>query len=314
MNLSKEPLNIKKNFKLNKHIAYKSTFLCLAFFLGVFHFGFTQSKTKKDSLWSNKGKVAVLINQASFGNWLGGGTNNINGILSLDYTFRFKNDNLDWTTNVDTALGYTKTQASAFSKKTDDRIEINSVLVRVGKKSWGFSTSFNLKSQWIEGYKYSDDPDGVENRMLTTDFLSPLYLRFGLGFAYKKDKIINLQIEPITGRLIYVASKFTRDLPSDETYFGVSPGRQTRWELNCSLAAQTEWTLFTNVVLKNRLVLISNYLEDFTNVDLDYIVKLDMKINNFMSAALETQLVYDDNALSRLQSRQIFGVSVGFSF
>mgnify|MGYP005684529623 CR=1 FL=1 len=38
-----------------------------------------------------------------------------------------------------------------------------------------------------------------------------------------------------------------------------------------------------------------------------------MKINNYLAAQFETQLVYDDNALAKTQTRQVFGVSIGFS-
>jgi len=39
---------------------------------------------------------------------------------------------------------------------------------------------------------------------------------------------------------------------------------------------------------------------------------IDMKINNFMSAQFELQLLYDDNAIAKIQIRQVFGVSFGF--
>jgi hypothetical protein len=59
--------------------------------------------------------------------------------------------------------------------------------------------------------------------------------------------------------------------------------------------------------------LISNYLKEFKNFDLDYTMGIDMKINNFMSAQFELQLLYDDNAIAKIQTRQVFGVSFGFS-
>ncbi|MGB2152652.1 MAG: hypothetical protein ACPHVX_01625 [Flavobacteriaceae bacterium] len=66
--------------------------------------------------------------------------------------------------------------------------------------------------------------------------------------------------------------------------------------------------------MRNKFNLISNYLEEFKNFDFDYTMTIDMKINNYLSTQLEIQLVYDDNAIAKMQSRQVFGVSVGFSF
>jgi len=35
-------------------------------------FGYGQTEKSKDSLWFKEGKVNVLLNQATFGEWLGG--------------------------------------------------------------------------------------------------------------------------------------------------------------------------------------------------------------------------------------------------
>ena len=72
--------------------------------------------------------------------------------------------------------------------------------------------------------------------------------------------------------------------------------------------------MLTNVIFRNKFNLISNYLEEFKNFDFDYTMTMDMKINNFLSTQLQIQLVYDDNAIAKMQSRQVFVVSVGFSF
>ena len=70
--------------------------------------------------------------------------------------------------------------------------------------------------------------------------------------------------------------------------------------------------MLTNVIFRNKFNLISNYLEEFK--DFDYTMTMDMKINNYLSTQLQIQLVYDDNAIAKMQSRQVFVVSVGFSF
>lgn len=311
--LSKELLKAKKTYTLNKLFRSQGFFLGLLF-LGFLNTVFAQNEKSKDSLWIKEGKIGVLANQANFGEWLGGGTNSFNGIVNFDYKLTRKRNEWDWTTIFDASLGFTKTESSDFFKKTVDHLEINSVFARVGENPWGFSSSVNIKSQWIEGFSFSEASSGEEISTKITDFLSPLYVRFGFGFTYKKSKSFSLQVEPLTGRLIYVSDQFTKDLALGETYFGVKPNRQTRWEAGLSLSAQGEWPLLPNVILRNKFNLISNYLEEFKNFDFDYTMTIDMKINNYLSTQLEIQLVYDDNAIAKMQSRQVFGVSVGFSF
>lgn len=313
LSLPKDHSSKKKSCRLIKPISLRNHFLVFIF-ISSLSFGYGQNEKAKDSLWFKEGKVGVLINQANFGEWLGGGTNNFNGIVNLDYKIQYQKALWDWTTILDASLGFTKTESSAFHKKTVDHLELSSVLARVGEKSWGFSASVNLKSQWIAGYVFSEGIMGEEISTQTTAFLSPLYSRVGIGFTFKKSKAFSLQVEPLAGRLIYVSDRFTRDLALGETYFGVKPNQQTRWEAGFSLYAQGEWPLFPNVTILNKLNIISNYLEDFENLDLDYTLGINMKINNYLTTQLEIQLVYDDNALAKLQSRQVFGVSIGLSF
>ena len=58
------------------------------------------------------------------------------------------------------------------------------------------------------------------------------------------------------------------------------------------------------------LKLFSNYLEDASNVDLDYLAQIDVDVNPLLSTQLIFQLIYDDNAISRLQVREVFGIGV----
>ena len=51
-------------------------------------------------------------------------------------------------------------------------------------------------------------------------------------------------------------------------------------------------------------------MEDAANIDLDYLVQIEVDINPLLSTQLIFQLIYDDNAISRLQVREVFGVGV----
>jgi len=49
------------------------------------------------------------------------------------------------------------------------------------------------------------------------------------------------------------------------------------------------------------------------NIDFDYSLTATMKVNAYISTQLEVQLVYDDNAVQALQSREVFGVGVSLT-
>lgn len=76
-------------------------------------------------------KCVSSFNQSTFDNWLAGGENNISGTLGVNYDFNYKKDDLTWDNKVIASYGIVKTRTSSFAKKTDDRLELNSLL---GKK------------------------------------------------------------------------------------------------------------------------------------------------------------------------------------
>ena len=68
--------------------------------------------------------------------------------------------------------------------------------------------------------------------------------------------------------------------------------------------------MIENVNYKQDLKLFSNYLEDASNIDLDYLAQIEINVNPLLSTQLIFQLIYDDNAVARLQVREVFGVGV----
>ena len=272
-------------------------------------------ETQTDSIpsWKQKKKLGVIINQSSFDNWLAGGVDSFSGTLNFDYDLAYQNEKWNWTTTLDAALGYAKISGSEFLNKTEDQLEITTLLERKGEGALHFSSSFNLKTQNAPGYVLVAQNEALE-KIKTSAFFSPAYMRLGAGISFKKVEVIALQLNPLNVRLIVVDNTFTSTLSEGETFFGVSAGKTTRWETGPSFSLQSKLKVANNVELLNNLSVITNYLEEFKNLDLDYTSTLNMKINEYLSAILEVQFVYDDNALAALQFRQVFGLAISLPF
>ena len=282
----------------------------LLFFLIFSTYTFSQQESKKDSLWSTRGNVAILLNQTGFSDWVGGGTNNFSGTLKFDYEWEYRDNGWDWLTNVESAYGLAKYKNAPFARKIDDRILIQSIVGKEFTKNLSFSAFFNFTSQIGNGYKYKKDSNNNEIRELTTSIFSPAYFQLGSGFLWKKDEKLWVNYSPIATRLILVSKKFTQDLTGNDTYFGVLPNKSSRYELGANLTFHSEGDLLENIKYKQDLKLFSNYLEEASNIDLDYLLQIEVDINPFLSTQLIFQLIYDDNAISRLQVREVFGVGV----
>jgi hypothetical protein len=271
---------------------------------------YSQEIVEKDSLWTKRGNIAVLLNQTGFSDWVGGGTNNFSATIKFDYEWEYSDKGWNWLSNVESAFGLAKYKNAPFARKIDDRILIQSIIGKEFTKNLSFSAFFNFTSQIGNGYKYKKDVDNNEIRELTTRIFSPAYFQIGSGFLWKKDEKLWVNYSPIASRLILVSKKFTDGLFDNETYFGVASKKSSRYELGANLTFHSEGRLIENVNYKQDLKLFSNYLEDASNIDLDYLAQIEINVNPLLSTQLIFQLIYDDNAVARLQVREVFGVGV----
>ena len=273
----------------------------------------TAQPTDTIKAWTAKGNASILFNQSTFDNWLAGGENNISGNLGLNYDFNYNKLGWNWDNKIIMSYGLVKTRTSSFAKKTDDRLELNSLLGHriTAKSEWYYSGFLNFKTQFTKGYNYSKDENGAEIRTQYTNFFSPAYLLFGPGMLWKKDDNLKVNLSPATSKFTFVDEEFT--LP-DEAYFGVEEGESMRYELGFNASAYYKLGVVANVSFENILNLYSNYLEDPQNVDLDYQLNIVMKINKFLTTNINFQTIYDDNAFEGFQIRQVFGVGANYGF
>lgn len=294
--------------------------LLLSVFILLGFMASAQEEKKEDTLqgWHSEGKFQLLFNQSAFNKeWSGGGTSSIAGNLTLDYQLNYRKGNFTWDNKLLANYGITKLNGDQFSRKTSDRLEVNSIAGKQIKNSnWYYSLFTNFRTQFSKGYEYTEDEaTGIETRVETTHFLSPAYLQFGPGMMWKKSDNLWVNLAPATIRFIFVDDQFTSDpVYVDGSYYGVDKGESSRFELGASVTGYAKLDLVKNVSLENSLSLYSNYLSKPGNIDIDYLANLEMTINDFLSANLIFQAIYDDNTIAAFQIREVFGAGFNYTF
>jgi len=290
--------------------------------------------------WSRAGKVSLLFNQAAFNHeWTGGGASNVAGNLSVSFDMNYRKGKISWDNKLIADYGLTKLKDDEFTRKTNDRFELNSLVGKQIKESnWFFSFFLNFKTQMDSGYEDKKIPlldnsgqpiviNGVTltetTQEKTTHFFSPAYLQVGPGLLWKKSDDLKLNIAPLTSKIIFVHDEFT-NVGTDPAlisafnnaggYFGVEANETSRYELGASLSGYAKLELMKNITMENTLNLYSNYLEDPQNVDVDYTMNLAMTVNSYITANIAFQAIYDDNAVQGFQIREALGVGVAYAF
>ena len=270
-----------------------------------------------DSLngWTTKGNFSLLLNQSNFSNWAAGGESNLAVNVGINYDFNWKKLDYLWDNKIVASYGFIRTKTSDFDKKTDDRLEFNSILGKKATGEWDYSFFLNFKTQFTKGYLYAKDADGAEFRVENSRFFSPAYLAFGPGMLWKKNDNLKVNLAPLTSKFTFVNSDFT-SVPGylDGSYFGVDANKCMLYQLGFYAQGYYKLNLMTNVSAENTLNLFSNYLEKPQNVDIDYSLAIVLRVNRYLSANISFQEVYDDDAFEGFQTREVFGLGINFGF
>lgn len=267
---------------------------------------FEEDSTHKEG-WKTGGLFTLNLAQGSLSNWQGGGDkSSFSAVGFLNLYAGWREGKHIWNNTLDIGYGYINT-TSLGARKSDDRIDLLSKYGYEFSKNIYASALYNFRSQFASGYTYGTDANGVQTKTLVSDFMAPGYMLFSLGVDYKPKPYLSLFISPFTERWVFVSN----DILSSQAAYGVDTGRTSRNEFGAFLSAEFNKDIMTNVTYKARLDLFSNYKNRAGNIDMFWTNVVAMKVNKFLTANIALDLLYDDNAIARLQLRQLLGI--GFS-
>jgi hypothetical protein len=290
------------------------------------------SKPDTITYWSNKNTLGFDISEMAFVNWSAGGTSAITGLVRGVLKRDYKDDNQVWSNELIFRYGMNK-QDGIDLRKTDDVFKLNSTY---GYKynpnsNWYHSAKFNFNTQFTDGYKYSSDT----KKIISKPF-APAYTFLGIGseYIYKPSKL-NIYLSPLTLKSTLVLDQDLADLGSygvekavyDDKGNMISKGKKSKTELGILTTCSFEKEILENVTLKNRLILYTDYLNNFGNIDVDWQFYADLKVNQYIKANLGFNLVYDEdidvikeengvkiNEGPKVQLKQVLGIGLEYTF
>ncbi|MCB0399562.1 MAG: DUF3078 domain-containing protein [Winogradskyella sp.] len=269
----------------------------------------TEPVSKLNVGWNTKNEVGLYLNQVSFTNWNSGGTNSISAILSGKASAKYKADTYFWNSLLNLRYGLNKQEGQALFK-TEDVIEVvsNFGLEKSPESNWFYSARFSFNTQFANGFS------GPNENTPISKFMAPGYVFLGGGMEYGRHiERFSLYASPFTLKTTFVLDEAL----ANQGAFGVRPaiydmagnivrkGEQVRQELGMLFTGQFEDEVFENIKLISRLRLYTDYLVNFGNIDIDWEINLDMKVNKYVQATFGSHLRYDHDINTEVEKNEI---------
>lgn len=288
---------------------------------------------EKITYWKKVNKVGVDMTEVAFVNWNSGGNNSVSALMHASFGRKFKKELLNWNSTLSVKYGL-NAQEGRELRKTEDNLEINSNFGyrRDSISNWYYSAKLNFNTQFTYGYRYPNTDEPISK------FMAPGYAFVGVGTEYNSpSEDLTVYVSPVTEKSTFVLDQKL----ANEGMFGVTPavvdeagnilqkGEKVRTEFGFLVSSGFSKQIFDNIGLNNQLRLYSDYLNKFGNIDVDWELNLDLRVNEYVKAHVGSHLKYDDDVKfkkdidgdgkldtggPRIQFKQLLGVGLVYQF
>ena len=296
------PINFIRNLEMKKLFLFASALVLTN--LSAQEVATDSAVVETPKNWSIEGQNTLMLNQAAFSNWVGGGANNVGWLVGVNYNFTYQKDKDLWENNIILGYGRNNTQGLG-NRKTQDNINISTNYGRAISKSWYVSAGASFISQFDNGYADGNNPSAAK----ISSFMAPGYLNVGAGFTYKPNEDFTLTFRPANARMTFVLDK---DLQYKGNYGLKNNGDSMLFQFGFYADASYKVKLMENIHLTNKAWLFSNYLDHPERIAMGYSGILNLKINKYISSNITLDLVYDHNQIRKVQLKQTLGL--GFAY
>jgi hypothetical protein len=263
-----------------------------------------QTDSAAASDWKHTLVAGLTVTQVSYSNWSQGGENALAYTLSIDGKSVQDKTMTNWSNSYKLAYGQARLGAKGL-RKTDDKIELESVLTyKVGTAVNPYASA-TFKSQFDDGFKYDD---AANTRLITSSALDPMYLTQTVGVGY----------QPVTQLKTRLGAGL-REIFSDKRFgyaddAATTAVEESKVEGGLESVTDIEIKIEENTLFTSKLELFA----PFNNIDVLVIRNdntISSKVNKYIVVVLNIQLINDRSmgtARTQVKEGLAFGISYTF--
>ncbi len=245
--------------------------------------------------WNLNLYSTLTVTQTAYHNWEAGGSNLFVWVAALNNSAIYDTTNWNWANESKVLFGRSKQNGEA-PRKTDDLIDIESVLTYKKKEFLNPYVSLNFRTQMAPGYLYEKT-----GRTKTSDFLDPAYLTNGVGIGYAPKKTFRTRIG-FAARTTF-AKKF-------KTY---AKNKSVAIESGIQWVTHAERRLWDRIFIRSRLNVFSSFEKlDYRNIYWDTL--LQASVTKYIVVNLQTWVLYDPKVSVKTQVKEVLSIGIKYTF
>jgi hypothetical protein len=251
--------------------------------------------------WKNSLVAGLTLTQVAYRDWVQGGDNALSWTFSADGTSTMNQPETKWSNSYKFAFGQARLGSQGL-RKTDDRIELESVLLYKAEILVDPYTGATLKTQFAKGYTYDASGTGTA----VSQFFDPAYLTQSAGVAYQPIKEAKTRLglglrEVITNNF----NQYADDPATKEV-------EKTMVDGGLDSVTNLDWPIDENLLLTSQLEVFAAF-KKFDNPVVRSITSLTAKVSKYVVAILTVQTIKEPQASPKTQIKETIALGLSYT-
>jgi hypothetical protein len=250
--------------------------------------------------WTHGMVAGITLSQIGFTNWTAGGDNSLSWTFSVDGKSVGDQEVTNWSNSYKFAFGQARISDKGL-RKTDDKIELESILTYKLNQYVNPYAGITFKSQFAPGYKYDSPVAGTNTKV--SAFFDPAYLTQSVGAGWQATAEVKTRLGFGLREIFSKVHGFANDptTPEFET---------SKVEGGFESVTDVDWKIAENILFTSKLEMFAP-VKNIDRVDIRSDSKLTMTVNKYISAIFSVQLL-NVAPYPRTQVKEV--IALGFTY
>jgi len=251
--------------------------------------------------WKNSLVAGLTLTQVAYRDWVQGGDNALSWTFSADGKSTMDKPETKWSNSYKFAFGQARLGSQGL-RKTDDRIELETVLLYKAGLLVDPYAGATLKTQFAKGYTYDASGTGTE----VSQFFDPAYLTQSAGVAYQPIKEAKTRLG--LGLREIITNKFNQYADDPAT----KEVEKTSVEGGLESVTNLDWPIDENLLLTSQLEVFAAF-KKFDNPVLRNITSLTAKVSKYVVAIFTVQIIKEPQVSSKAQIKETIALGLSYT-